>query len=411
MADKRKRDRSDKEKTFTIIISIVVALVLWAYVLGEVNPTTQQTISNVPVQLLNTQSLTARELAIAGSGDYTVNVLVEGKRADIMSVTAQDLTAEADLFGWSKGENYIPVTVSVPETLKVIEVKSAKIQVTIEDLVAVSKPVEVEFRGTLPADTEEGAIEVKPSAIEITGARSEVESVIRVLVTVDYSGFSADGSSVQAAASALNYAAMPVENVKLSANYVQVNARLLRVKEVPLVVELSGELGEGLGAELSVPETIKIKGARGILEEIQSVSAEPVDVTGVTGDGTVAVNVLLPDGVELAKGYENIQAGVSIQKVSTRTFTYAADEVGLDGLTQGQSIGMQVDAVDVTVTGRAEVVEAMTRDDLRLTIDATDLPPGVQTVKITTSYDISLHRVILTPEEITIELIDTEQEQ
>ena len=58
-----------------------------------------------------------------------------------------------------------------------------------------------------------------------------MESVIRVLVTVDYSGFSADGSSVQAAASALNYAAMPVENVKLSANYVQVNARLLRVKE------------------------------------------------------------------------------------------------------------------------------------------------------------------------------------
>jgi len=410
MADKRKRDSSEKEKTITIILSILVALVLWAYVLGEVNPTTQQTIANVPVQLLNIQSLTARELAISGDGKYTVNVIIEGKRSDIMNITAQDIIAEADLFGWSKGENFVPVNVIAPESLKILEAKPAKVEVTIEDLVALSKPVEVIFRGNMPADTEEGAIEVKPAAIEITGARSEVEAVTSVQVTVEVADFSAEGSTVQVIASAVNYAGMPVENIKLSANYIQVFAKLLRVKEIPLSVSIVGELAEGLGAELSVPETIKIKGTKGVIDEITSIDAEPVDVTGVTGNGTVSVKVILPEGVELAKGYENIQAGVVVEQISTKVFEYAADEIVLEGLTAGKSVTIQIASVEVKVTGRIDIVDQLEKEDLILYIDTEELAEGIQNVTIKASHEVALHTVTILPEEVTIELLQTGQE-
>ena len=410
MADKRKRDGSEKEKTITIIISILVALFLWAYVLGEVNPTTQQTIANVPVQLLNIQSLTARELAISGDGKYTVNVIIEGKRSDIMNITAQDIIAEADLFGWSKGENFVPVNVIAPEALKVLEAKPAKVEVTIEDLVALSKQVEVIFRGDMPADTEEGSVEVKPAAIEITGARSEVESVTSVQVTVDVADFSAEGDTVQVVATAVNYAGMPVENIKLSATYIQVFAKLLRVKEVPLDVSIIGELADGLGAELSVPETIKIKGERSVIEGITSISAEPVDVTGVTGNGTVSVKVILPEGVELAKGHENIQAGVTIEETSTKVFQYTADEIVLEGLTTGKSINMQLTMVEVRVLGRKDIVNQLQKEDLNLFIDTENLVEGVQNVMIKVAHEATLHSVTILPEEVTIELIETEQE-
>jgi len=410
MADKRKRDGSEKEKTITIIISILVALFLWAYVLGEVNPTTQQTIANVPVQLLNIQSLTARELAISGDGKYTVNVIIEGKRSDIMNITAQDIIAEADLFGWSKGENFVPVNVIAPEALKVLEAKPAKVEVTIEDLVALSKPVEVIFRGDMPADTEEGSVEVKPAAIEITGARSEVESVTSVQVTVDVADFSAEGASVQVVAAAVNYAGMPVENIKLSATYIQVFAKLLRVKEVPLEVSIIGELADGLGAELDVPETIKIKGERSVIEGITSISAEPVDVTGVTGNGMVSVKVILPEGVELAKGHENIQAGVTIEETSTKVFQYTADDIVLEGLTTGKSVNMQLAMVEVRVTGRTDIVNQLQKEDLNLFIDTENLEAGVQNVMIKVAHEATLHTVTILPEEVTIELIETEQE-
>ena len=46
---------SEKGRTFTIILSIVIALILWSYVIIQVNPTKEETISKIPVQLLNVQ--------------------------------------------------------------------------------------------------------------------------------------------------------------------------------------------------------------------------------------------------------------------------------------------------------------------------------------------------------------------
>jgi YbbR domain-containing protein len=213
---------------------------------------------------------------------------------------------------------------------------------------------------------------------------------------------------VQVVATAVNYADMPVENIKLSATYIQVFAKLLRVKEVPFDVSIIGQLAEGLGAELSVPETIKIKGDRTVIEGITSISAEPVDVTGVTGNGTVSVRVILPEGVELAKGYESIQAGVTIEETSTKVFQYSADEIVLEGLTTGKSVNMQLTIVEVSVSGRKDIVNQLQKEDLNLFIDTEDLEAGVQNVKIQVAHEAALHTVTILPEEVTIELIKAE---
>lgn len=399
-----------RKKTFNIIFSIVVALFLWAYVLGEVNPTTQQTIPNVPVQLINIQSLTARELAISGNGEYMVDVVLEGKRADIMNVTAQNIVAEADLYGWSKGENYIPVTVTVPETVKVLETKAGKIQITIEELVALSKPVVVLYSGTIPDNMEESTAVIKPEGIEVSGAKSDVEAVTEIQVTLNISDLSEEGETVQSAAIPVNYAGMPVENVRLSANYVDVFAKLYQLKEVALVTEIIGELGEGLGAELNVPETIMIKGSKANLEEVTSVTAEPVDITGITGDGAATLNVILPEGIELAQGYQKITLGVSIQETSTIVFEYTTDEILLEGLTKGKSVNTEEAILAVTVSGRREIINSLTKDQLKLYIDVADLEVGEQMVKVMVSYDVALHKIAVEPEEISITLVDTEQE-
>ena len=406
----KSRKKSEGQKTFNIILSIVVALVLWAYVLGEVNPTTQQTIPNVPVQLINIQSLTARELAISGDGEYMVDVVLEGKRADIMNVTAQDIVAEADLFGWSKGENFIPVNVTVPETVKVLETKAGKIQITIEDLVALSKPVVVIYTGTMPDNMEEGAVEIKPEGIEVTGAKSEVEAVTQIQVTLDVSDLNADGETVQSAAIPVNYAGVPVDNVRLSANYVDVFAKLYQIKEVALVTEIVGELGEGLGAEVNVPETIRIKGSKAAIAEVSSVLAEPVDISGITGDGAVTLNVILPEGIELAKGYEKITLGVSIQETSTIVFEYTTDEILLEGLTKGKSVNTDATKLVVTASGRKEIINLLKKDQLKLYIDVADLEVGEQMVKVMVTYEVALHKIAVEPSEISITLVDTEQE-
>ena len=116
----------DSGSLFDKIISVVIALILWVYVVNVINPPSSSTIAGVPVRLLNQEVLAASNLAIAGADQYTVDVVIEGARSDILDIEEEDITANADLFGLGKGQNYLVVTVSVPEKITVKEIKSAR---------------------------------------------------------------------------------------------------------------------------------------------------------------------------------------------------------------------------------------------------------------------------------------------
>lgn len=409
MPDNKKKKSSDNDRTITIILAVVIALLLWSYVIIQVNPTKEETISKIPVQLLNVQSLTARQLAIAGDGEYMVDVVVEGRRADIIKVKNEEIVAEADLFGWSKGENYIPVNVKVPSALKIVEVRSAKIQVTIEDLVAVSKPVIVSFRGDFRKDTEEGDIELRPENIEVTGAKSAVEAVDEVRVYVDVEDLTSMGSEIQCEPVPLNTAEMIVDNVRLSSGYVYVAAKLLQIKEVPLVVETVGSPGDGLGVEISKPETILIKGTKTALMDVENIKTEPIDMAK-SKNGNVALSLVLPDGIELSNKNPRIAATINIEETAGKQFTFDADEILMEGLTKGKSVNTDVTSIVVSIVGRKNIVDQLQQNQIQPYIDVEDLPLGSQTVPILISSSIPLHSATADPSHITITITETEQE-
>ncbi|GAB1475997.1 hypothetical protein MASR2M70_08290 [Bacillota bacterium] len=410
MKDKDRKNDSDRSRTFNIILSAVIALLLWSYVIIQVNPTKTETIANVPVNLLNIQSLTARELAIYGDGEYTVDVVVKGRRADIIKIGSDDIIAEVDLFGWSKGDNYIPVNVKVPAALEIVEVRSAKIQMTIEDLVALSKPVVVSYRGEFPVDTEEGEVDLRPAAIEVTGAKTVVESVHEIRVYVDAEDIEAAGTDVQCEAIPLNSGEIIVENVKLSSNYVNVSAKLLNLKELPLIVQTTGSPGEGYGAEINAPQTIIIKSTKQILADIESISAEAIDVSKFNGSGSVALNLLLPDGVELSKKNLKPVAAIKIEQTASKEFKFTKDDIMLEGLTQGKTVQADATEIKVTVTGRRQVVEQIEAGQLQLYIEVGELAAGSHAVPLLISSKVPLHKVIVEPSEIPITVIEQVKE-
>ncbi len=410
MQDNKKKTASDNSRTIAIITSVVIALILWSYVMLVENPTSQTPITRVPVQLLNQQTLTAKGLAIAGDGEYTVDVIVEGRRADIGNLSHEDITAEVDLVGWGKGENYIPVNVKHPPNIEIIEVRSSRILVVVEDLVALTKPIHVVYRGSFPQSTEGEEVELRPAEIEITGAKSLVESVHEVRVYIDVEDLSEEAVTIQSEATPLDNQEMIVENVNLSSSYVNVTARLLRLKEVALEVETTGSLGDGLGVEIDAPQTVLIKGTRSALADIETVRAEPIDISGMNEGGNVTLNLLLPDGVALSKQNPRVTAVVSIQETSTKLFQFTIDDIVLEGLTPGRAVNAEEVDISVTVTGRAEIVDPLQQNQLRLYIEVADLAAGSHIVPVMVSTEASLHNIIVSPPELSITVEDTEQE-
>lgn len=391
--------------TFLKILSVIIAIVLWAYVIEAVNPTKTVTISDIPVQLLNVDSLNSKGLALSGDAGYTVDVEIEGKRADLSKLTAGEIIANADLFGYSIGKNYIPVTLSAPDGITVKQVNPTKINVVIEELVEVAKPIKVSFVGQFEDGIEAGQIVTQPQEIQVSGAKSEVSAVAYVKAEVNTTKLTAEGSTVQAKAVAVNSAGDVVKNVRLSASYVSVSARLSEVKEVPIHVDITGEVAPIYEVtNMDIPGSIKIKGPKDTLAGITGLTAAAIDISGVSNTSKLPLDIPLPEGVEFADGYNNMTVGIGIKPIATKQFTYNADEILMEGVEGASDITVTTPQITVTASGSEEVIAGLRKEDLQpyLMLDAQSLLSATATVQV--RYDKKLGHIAVDPAEVHITL-------
>ena len=290
-----------KNNTILKILSLLIAIFLWFYVMGEINPTTSQTFENIPVELLNVDTLDQRDLAIQGGANFSVDVVVEGKRADLNSLDKEKIKATADVFGYEEGENYVPVSVQLPDNVSLGQIKTPKIKVILEELVSVYKQISVKFTGKTPSGTEPGNVSVSPTEIEVKGAKSVVNSVKAVQAEVKASEITDDEQSFSAVPVAVDGNHEPVYDVSLSAESVEVQATLFYTKTVPMKVEIKGAVPSSYEmTDLSVPDEISIRGPKSAVEDITSVTADPVNISKVKASTTLKIHPNLPQGVELA---------------------------------------------------------------------------------------------------------------
>ena len=398
-------------KTFYKIISVIIAVLLWAYVIEVTDPMKKQTMSDIPIQLLNVESLADRGLALSGDAEYTVDVVIQAKRAELSKITEGDILAEADLFGYSIGKNSIPVVVTAPRGVAVPEVKPIKINIVIEERIEVVKPIKIAFLGQFEEGIEAGQITTQPEVIQVTGAKSEVGAVSHIKAEVNISRLTAESSTIQTKAIAVNDEGDVVQNVRLSSSYIDVTARLNAVKEVPLRVEITGEVAPIYELiDLDVPESIKIKGSKEALAGINTLTGSAIDISDVSSTSELPIEIPLPEDVEFASGYEKVTVAISIKPIATKEFTYTSEEILLEGIEGTQKITITTPQISVTASGSELVIAGLRKEDLKpyLELDAESLISA--TAKVQVRYDKQLGHIEVDPEEVHITLNQTEEQ-
>ena len=75
-----------KNKNINIILAVIIAIALWAYVLGDVNPITKITVSDVPITFTNVETLEYSERTILEQSHDTIDITVSGPRTEVTKV-------------------------------------------------------------------------------------------------------------------------------------------------------------------------------------------------------------------------------------------------------------------------------------------------------------------------------------
>lgn len=380
-----------QNKIVNIIFSILVAVGLWIFVVGEVNPETTHKYTGVEVRFINAGLLANDGLALADPGKVTVDVTLSGKRSDMKALEAGDIRVMGDLDGLGEGENTLRLVVSLPDGIKLIKLSQSKLSIQIDKITSVELPVTLSYQGTIPEGKEPGAVAASPEVVVITGASSSVKSVRSLLATIPVSEISEAGNDFIVDLVPVDQQGNPIGYLNLSEKRASVRVAMLTLKTVPLEVPLDGSLPDGLHLVSSdVPDSVTIKGRPGALAQIQGLTAQPIDLAGLDSTATLPLEVVLPAGVELAAASSSLSATWTLAGEETRKFTYSKSDLSIIGLGTGLSVRIPDGEYLLSATATSNVAPGLVKGDFVLLLDLTGLDAGSHeiAVKVNTTGDV-----------------------
>lgn len=397
-----------KSNKVNLILALIVAIVLWSYVLVDVNQSSIETVKGIPITIINEDELEANDLVLLSTDYEKVNITYSCQRTFSGKIKDSEFSVTADVEGLKKGTHKVKLFISAPDDVSVENINIPKITVTIDDLVTVEKTVTPVIDNSDGDETEPNILQVSDDTVSVKGAKSLVDRVVTMNAVLDASKVETEMKSFTVPLVAVDDSGKEIENVQLSKKNVSLTAVLFKKKTVDLEVTVDGLESSDFQRSVSVPKTITIKGRDSVLANIDKITCQNVNLEDVYEDTAIALTPILPSGVNLATESETLYLKVSVKGVETNTFTFSENDVAISGVSENMSATVESVDIKVTVTALSDAMEEISAEDFQLTADVTGLEAGNHSVSLVCTCSKEYTDMEYTPEEINI-TINAEQ--
>jgi len=381
----------EKKNEWTLkIFALAIAIVLWSYVMSEVNPMWTEEFRNVKVNFLNEASLERQGIVILEPENVEIKVTISGRRSDVIKISADDIIAQVDLSGYGTGEVKVPVYVQVPVGVTLEDYSPKEILFKFDRIVSKEVPVTVETTGELAEGYVLGNPTVKPQTVVVEGPSSWLNSLSKVVATVDVSGIT-DDIDVTRPIKLLDDEGNSVRGISTKQNSVDITIPVYRVKSVPIELQTTNQLPDGyelVDIKLN-PSKIDIVGRKEILDKIESISTVPIDINELISNTNVPVDLIIPEDVKLLNPDQKVTVTLNVEEIMTKTFELTLRDVEILNLSSGLSINEDDlnSRFSLSIQGIRSVIEPLDKDDVQIQMDLEGLGEGSHLVTVKVKED------------------------
>lgn len=392
-------------KDLTIkILSVMLALLLWFYVITEQNPELTKDIS-VPVRLVNTAFLEKSDMVLVNDAEnFNLTLRVKGKSDDLDKLNENTVDAIADLEGHRlKGENFVKININgIPNGVNVLWKSAESLKVILEQKVHVQKTVQVNIMGNPSQGLAAMTPMIAPNDVVITGAESQVNKIKNVRVDVDIASVNAEVKKVLPVR-VLDENGKDVQNIAIEPSNVEVSIPIENTKRVRLQMDMVGQPASGyMVNNISVqPEEILITGKQQILEGINILKTEKIDITEGTSDVSKDVKLIMPDGVELVNANEKVNIFVNIEKIATNEIVI--DNYQYVNLAEGLEVESMQSGIRVSLRG-AESQLVGAENTIKFFVDLKHATEGTNMLNIFWEAPQGIEVISVSPQQAVVVL-------
>ena len=104
-----------RSKKVLVLISLLVAIALWMFVMGNVDPQISERVSGVSVEMEGTDTLEDQDLTATVNKPKVVNITIEGKRSQVIKAKKKGIKAYIDVSTCDYGKNEAEIYVRIPD--------------------------------------------------------------------------------------------------------------------------------------------------------------------------------------------------------------------------------------------------------------------------------------------------------
>ena len=388
------------------LVSLLIGFAAWVLLINIANPITTVTFEDVPIEFLNTSIIEATGKTYELKSNGLSDVKVTDKRTVVDSLTKDDIHIVAD-FSKLSYVNAVPLEGSI------VGNNSAVISFITDDtiIVELDSIISKEFDIVIETFSEEDStyyvpnLEISTQHIVLTGGKTKIDLVDKVVCTFDTTSNSEDYSS----------SAIPVvydrngdiienNNFVFSEDLIEAKGYGYPIKTVPLNIQVGEDVLMGyMISDVKYDLTsIRIASDADYLQSFNEITI-PIDLN-ISADNllndqyikSATISDSLPEGVYLADMHDIVNVTFTFEQMKTKKITFTDSEISLRG-DVASDVPVVIEFVDkaftIEVSGKESILNRLNKDVITPYIDITGLSKG--TYNLIVQFD-GLDNVVLT---------------
>ena len=295
------------------ILSVIIAILVWFWVVGFETQVTKKKFASIQVQV-DKQSLIDMEskygYTIIVDKEVYVDVTLEGKSSDLNKVKTSDIYAYVDLKNVSQaGEISLPIEIKEMDFVRVFDQSQSSTILYID--VKTSRPIPVEAKivqMVRESNIDIGELKITPDSVVVYGPKEVLDTLDHALVEISLGTESINRpAKVTEKFILINENEEEVKNQYITTKEITaitVEIPVTIKKEVPLLLNCRHGYYNDKNTRISIiPEKIEIRGVPDDINSIESIYLkDTIDEKKYETDTDITSSFVLPEGVESLNG-------------------------------------------------------------------------------------------------------------
>ncbi len=388
-----------RNKTITMLVSLLAAICLWIYVVTVVNPDGDTVISNIPVTFTGVEVLQEdQSLILSHDYDLTVSAHFFGKNADLKKLeqNRDELQAVVDVSRVRSAKDYsLTYDLHLPNAVQesaftVSDLKPTTVNVTFERQMKAVIPIDSDFSkveiqdgfmlDSVGFDFESVTVEGPESVVStikaarISLAKKDVDKSFTEILS--YTLVDADGNEVS------------TDRLTTDVDEIEVSMNIIKYKVVPLSVKIiDGGGASERDCDIKIdPDSITISGDSTVLDGVTSIVLDTIDLSQTANSKVLELPIPIPNNAENVSGQQD--ATVTLKILGKQTKTVKLTNISVEGMAEGLEAESMAQQIQTTVRASIADINKISANNMRAVADLSGfVQPGTYQIPVEVYID------------------------